>query len=268
MKITIETLSAIYRIAKHIIYSDGSFDNDEAQKLLNFFMTFEAMDEDKLKLIMDHGTNGMDDIQAISLVSALDDEAKQQISTLFAQIVCADGNITQEEKDLYFKVADLCGLPDPGTGEEEKEEEEKSYDNDVIPAFIVVNYYGIASFKQSENEDWGTLGDEIASWLGCDRVEVVRFTGPLNALTEKLSLNGRHLVFMVARNGYGDKTVGDNMPATILYGGGYPLYGNMAIALETDQGYKIEGIRSSTLFDEVYNAVNEAVGGLIRTEES
>ena len=141
-------------------------------------------------------------------------------------------------------------------------------DDAIIPAFLVVNFYGITSLQQSENEEWSSLGDEIAKWIESPTgVQVVRFTAPLNALSKKLRLNERHLVFLMARNGYGDMTVGDNMPATLLYGGGYPLYGNIVIALETDNGYEIEGICSRKLLDEVFAAVNEAVDGLLRVED-
>jgi hypothetical protein len=102
--------------------------------------------------------------------------------------------------------------------------------------------------------------------MGCDRVEVVRYTPALNAVSNNLGLKGQHIVFMVARNGYGDKTVGDNMPGTLLYGGGYPIYGNIVIALETDNGYEIEGFITQHILDMAFEEVNKAVDGLIRME--
>ena len=56
------------------------------------------------------------------------------------------------------------------------------------------------------------------------------------------------------------------MPGTLLYGGGYPIYGNIVIALETDNGYIIKGFPTQRLFNNAFAAVNEAVDGLIRTE--
>ena len=55
-------------------------------------------------------------------------------------------------------------------------------------------------------------------------------------------------------------------PGTLLYGGGYPIYGNIVIALETDNGYKIKGFPTQRLFNNAFAAVNEAVDGLIRIE--
>ena len=268
MNATGEILAAIYRVAKHLIFADDTPKDEEIQPLYDFFQTFPAVDQELLNKIMGTGEE-MDDTRALILIKGLDDDGKQQVSNLFAKIICADNELTDKEKELFFKVKDLCELPDPidENAEEEPEAEEPAEEEEeIIPAFMVANFYGIVSIHQSEHEDWNTLGDELASWIGCDRVEVVRFTPALNAISEELHLNGRHLVFMVARNGYGDKTVGDNMTATLLYGGGYPIYGNIVFALETDQGYEIEGFRTKSLLNETFETVNNAVDGLLRTE--
>jgi hypothetical protein len=57
--------------------------------------------------------------------------------------------------------------------------------------------------------------------------------------------------------------VGDNMTATLLYGGDYELFGNIIIALETDDGYEIEGFKMQSHLDKAFLAVDEAVGGLL-----
>ncbi len=277
MTVTFETLSAIYRIAKYFIYADGDMTDEEVKPLFDFFQTFPDIDKEKLDFIMKSGDE-MADSRAVELISGLDADGKQQMSNLFAKIICTDGQLTDDEKRLFFRVRDLCDLPDPESEDSEDEEESgqapapaaapaAEEDDTIMPAFIVVTYQGFCTFEQSPNRDWGTLGGELADWIGADGVEVVRYTPALNALSEKLRLNQRHLVFMVARNGYGDKTVGDNMPATILYGRGYPLYGNIVFALETDQGYEIEGIVTKKLLVETATAINEAVDGLLRMKE-
>ena len=277
MTVTFETLSAIYRIAKYFVYADGDMTEDEIKPMFDFFQTFPDIDKEKLDFIMDSGEK-MTDARAIELISGLDADGKQQMANLFAKIICADGNLTDDEKRLYFRVRDLCDLPDPQSDESAEESGQApaaapapapapEEDDSIVPAFIVVTYQGFCSFEQSPNGDWSTLGGELADWIGADGVEIVRYTPALNALSEKLRLNQRHLVFMVARNGYGDKTVGDNMPATILYGRGYPLYGNIVFALETDQGYEIEGFITKKLLLETANAINEAVDGLLRMKQ-
>lgn len=64
-----------------------------------------------------------------------------------------------------------------------------------------------------------------------DDIKVVRYTPALNAISNNLGLNGQHIIFMVARN-----------------------------------GYKIKGFPTQRLFNNAFAAVNEAVDGLIRIE--
>ncbi len=273
MKVTLETLAAIYKISVHLASADGQVSSNEVQHLFDFFQKFEGLSQDTVRQLMDYGEK-MDPARALQLIANSDEEAKQEIANVFARIVCED-EFTDQEKDLYFKISEYCGLPDP-VGDIEPEDEEEEYEDDeeeeeeeideedcIVPAFFVVNYHGMVRTQQSEAEDWDTLGKLLAKWIRADRVEIVRFTPPLNALTRELELNNRHLVFMVSRNGY-DEEVGDNMPATILYGGGYPIYGNVVFALETDDGYEIEGFRSRSLLSEALDAVNDAVDGLLR----
>ena len=141
---------------------------------------------------------------------------------------------------------------------------EEAYAGDsIVPAFLVVDSHGVGDMRQCPDEDWSVLGKELASWIGARRVEVVRYTDPLIRVSEELNLLDRHVVFMIARGGQDSGTDGDNMPATILYDGGYPLYGDIVIALETDD-YHIEGFHSLSLFHEAMQVINDAVDGLIR----
>lgn len=263
MKITFETLAAVYKLSVHLASADGEVSSNEVRHLFEFFQKFEGLDQDTVNKIMAYG-EAMENARALQVIKEADEEAKQEIANVFAKTVCED-ELADNERSLYLKISEYCNLPAPV--DDSEPEPEVDEEDAVIPSFFSVDFNGMVAIHQSEAEDWSTLGDELAQWIGADRVEVVRYTRPLNALTEQLNLNGRHLVFMVARNGYGDRTVGDNMPATILYGGGYPIYGNIVFALETDSGYKIEGIRSRNLFGAVVDAVNNAVDGLLRFPE-
>lgn len=285
MTVSLETLAAIYYFAKKLAHMDGEIEDEEIQVLYDFFGTFRQMDNNQLHQIFDLA-DGLDDDKAMELIDRLDDDGKKQVGELFLNVISADGLIDDEEEELFNLLKATCNLPaslsdsnaiyhvrlwDPETEnseteEDEEEEEEESpeeVDDGIVPAFLVVNFNGVGTMQQSESEDWSTLGDEIASWIQARRVEVVRFTPPLNAISEKLNLLGRHLVFMIARGYVEDMTVGDNAPASILYGGGGPLYGSVVFALETDGDYEIEGFRTLSLFNQAMQEINEAVDGLI-----
>ena len=287
MTVSLQTLAAIYYFAKKLAHMDGEIEDEEIQVLYDFFGTFRKMDNTQFHKIFDLA-DGMDDNKAMELIDCLDDDGKKQVGELFLNVISADGLIDDQEEALFELLKATCNLPasvsdsdaiyhvrlwDPeeengGTEEEEKVEEEEAEspeeaDDEIVPAFLVVNFNGVGTMQQSESEDWSTLGDEIASWIQARRVEVVRFTPPLNAISEKLNLLGRHLVFMIARGYVEDMTVGDNAPASILYGGGGPLYGSVVFALETDGDYEIEGFRTLSLFNQAIQEINEAVDGLI-----
>ena len=262
MKVSLDILAAIYRVVKKLANADGEVLDEEIRPLYDFLNTFEGMNQAIMAVIINMGEAQTDE-QAYAFIAGMEEADKQRVVDLMYDTVAADDKLADGEGELFFEISEACGLPKPTALEEEVDEEDA-----IIPAFLVVNFYGITTLQQSESEDWSTLGDEIADWIKSPTgVQVVRFTAPLNALSQKLRLNGRHLVFLMARNGYGDMTVGDNMPATLLYGGGYPLYGNIVLALETDSGYDIEGVTSRKLLDEVFAAVNEAVDGLLRTDD-
>lgn len=262
MTVTIETLSAIMRICKYLFHADGSATKEEIQVAYNFLKTFGEMNEQLMTQIME-GADAMTDDRALQLIDEVDEAAKQQLSDLFAEIVCADGEIDEMEHKLYYTVKTECHLPDPSSTQDDEEPAPVDPDDDIVPAFMIIRFDGVTTLRQSNGEGHA-LEDELAGWIGGKRVEVVRFTGPLNKLTEKLNLNQRHLVFLIARGAAG--TTGDNMPATLLYGGGYPLYGDIIVALETDGDYEIEGFATKSLLNEALDAVNEAVDGLLRSK--
>lgn len=280
MKVTFEELAAIYRLANHLAQVDGNLADEEVESMVDFIKDF-GLDMETFKKLVSYGLEQMGDREAISLVAGLDAEGKQKVANLFAKVVCSDQDLTDNEKSLYFQISDYCGLPDPETEEAAEEEEEEpepeaqpapsrepeqpaDEDDEIVPAFLVASYQGIASVRQCEHEDWNNLGPEVASWIHARTVDVVRFTPRLNALTEKLRLNNRHLVFMLSRSS--DATLGDNMTGTILYGSGYEIMGDIVFALETDKGYEIEGFRTKSLLNEVFQYVNEAVDGLLRVQ--
>ena len=152
-----------------------------------------------------------------------------------------------------------CGLPAPviaGYGEDK-----------IPPTFIVVKTSGLIDIWQTETNDWSEVEMALCEALDAERLEVVRFTPRLNNLNQELCLPGRHLVFLMDRNAAMKEDACDNMTGTILYGSGYEIMGDIVLALETDEGYHIEGMQSFKKECAVFDAVNDAVGGLLRIPE-
>lgn len=263
LNLSYEDLASVICLSLHLANADGDIADVESEAIVKAILdqyNFSGQEE-LLKQYLQDGMR-MDVKTALEHIAAFGPEEKQYTSNFFVKTICADNEITDREKDLYFQIMDICGLPDHNLGDPEEQTEEA--EEEIIPAYIVASFRGVASLRQSANTEWSLLGREIEAWMGCDGVEVVRYTQALNYLSEQLRLNGRHLVFFVGKRQ--NNEVGDNMTATILYGGGYELFGNIVFALETDRGYEIEGFRTKKLLNEAFAAINAAVDGLLRVE--
>ena len=179
---------------------------------------------------------------------------------LYCDIVRADGQITERELTIFNGARKLCGQPEPTTPLVDNPE-------DVIPpTFIIAQTNGLARISQSNADDWRTLDAELAEQIKAERTEVVRYTAALNELLKRLGLVDCHLVFLVDRAGYSKSDIGDNMIGTLLYDSGSEILGDIVFALETDSGYKLSGIKSATLAENIYYEINQKVGNLLRLD--
>lgn len=263
MKMQFKHLAAIYHLGKKLENIDGTPDEARLQHLRDYIDRYELPEEGMtaLKALADE----MEDLRALLLVKDLDRDDKLTLTHLFANIVCTDDKLTDLGRDCVTEIVLTCNLPIPGaedSWQEVSNENIQKPDDPIVPAFLLVRTDGLVARKESENESWSTLGKDIAEWIGASRVEVVRFTAPLNELSERLRLKGCHLVFLVDANGRAAGK-GDNMTGTILYGSGYEIIGDIVLALETDEGYRLEGVRSSDLLNEILNLVNDKVDYLL-----
>ena len=262
MKVNIEMLAAIYKLGTAVVCADGNINPQCAKPLTNFFYGINGFNDEAMQRVVDYANKNesMTAQRAVELITDFDVDAKKKIVNLLADIVRAEGELSEKKMEMFNGARSLCGLPEP---------DELLVDNsdDVIaPTFLAAKTNGLAYPFQSEAEDWRELDADIAEHIGAERTEVVRFTAPLNILSKRLGLEGCHLVFLVDRNGYQKDDIGDNMTGTILYGSGHEILGNIVFALETDKGYELKGFTSARLIEDAYIAINAAVGNLLRLE--
>lgn len=260
MKVTIELLAAIYKIGSCIVTADGQIKREAVSPLTDFYYSINGFNDDAMQMVVDCANNQMSIEQAVELVANMDVDAKQKVVNVYADIVRADGDITENEITMFNGAIKLCGLPQPTTPLVDDP------DDVISPTFIIAQTNGLARPFQSEAEGWQQLDADLGEQIGAERLEVVRYTAPLNELSKRVGLVGCHLVFLVDRNGYAKEDIGDNMTGTILYGSGAEIRGDIIFALETDKGYELKGVESMVLLDNIYYAVNDAVGNLLRLE--
>ena len=262
MRVTVETLAAIFNLGSAIVCARNEVTPEKVQPLTDFYYGIKGFNDDAMQSVVDCANNNsnLTPERAVELVSALDADAKQKVVDVLAAIIRVGDQIIPEEKQMYDHLVDLCKLPQPTVPFEQDE-------SDVLdePAFLIARTNGLVQPYLTAADD-DELDAELAKQIKAERTEVVRYTAPLNALSKQIGLKGCHLVFLVDRNGYLKEDIGDNMTATILYGSGQPILGDIIFALETDSGYQIKGVESIKLLTFIYDTINDAVGELLRLE--
>lgn len=262
MKVTIETLAAIYNVGMAIVMADGELKPEYVAPLEKFYGGINGFTNEAMMKVVDCANNNKNLTmeRSVELVKSLDVDVKKRLVNIYADIVRADEQISEKKMVMFNGVRNLCGLPAPATPLVDNS------DDVIAPTFIAAKTNGLAYPFQSTAESWQELDADIAEHIGAERTEIVRFTAPLNTLSKQLGLVDCHLVFLVDREGYKKDGLGDNMTGTLLYGSGHEILGNIVFALESDNGYKLMGFTSAALIQNAYIEINAAVGELLRLE--
>lgn len=262
MKVTIETLAAIYNIGMAIAWADGDIKPESVVPLEKFYGGINGFTNEAMQKVLDCVKNNKNLTmeRSVELVKSLDVDVKLKLVNIYADIVRADEQISEKKMVLFNGTRNLCGLPEPATPLVDNP------DDVIAPTFLAAKTNGLAYPFQSTAESWQELDADIAEHIGAERTEIVRFTAPLNTLSKQLGLVDCHLVFLVDREGYKKDGLGDNMTGTLLYGSGHEILGNIVFALESDSGYKLMGFTSAALIENAYIEINAAVGNLLRLE--
>lgn len=262
MKVTIETLAAIYNVGMAIVMADGELKPEYVAPLEKFYGGINGFTNEAMMKVVDCANNNKNLTmeRSVELVKSLDVDVKKRLVNIYADIVRADEQISDKKMVMFNGVRNLCGLPAPATPLVDNS------DDVIAPTFIAAKTNGLAYPFQSTAESWQELDADIAEHIGAERTEIVRFTAPLNTLSKQLGLVDCHLVFLVDREGYKKDGLGDNMTGTLLYGSGHEILGNIVFALESDNGYKLMGFTSVALIENAYIEINATVGNLLRLE--
>lgn len=262
MKVTIETLAAIYNVGMAIVMADGELKPEYVAPLEKFYGGINGFTNEAMMKVVDCANNNKNLTmeRSVELVKSLDVDVKKRLVNIYADIVRADEQISDKKMVMFNGVRNLCGLPAPATPLVDNS------DDVIAPTFIAAKTNGLAYPFQSTAESWQELDADIAEHIGAERTEIVRFTAPLNTLSKQLGLVDCHLVFLVDREGYKKDGLGDNMTGTLLYGSGHEILGSIVFALESDNGYKLMGFTSAALIENAYIEINATVGNLLRLE--
>lgn len=125
LNLSYEDLASVICLAASIAEADGNTADSEVEAIIGALteqFNFTGR-EDLLKAYLSDGVN-MNPNDAARRVAAFGPTEKQWTSNFLVKTAVADGELADQEKDLYFKIQEICGLPDHNlSGPEEKEPE-------------------------------------------------------------------------------------------------------------------------------------------------
>ena len=108
---TYEDLKAIICIANVLVDVDGDSDQREMNSIVKSIRDAYDVPTDDLRQIFEAGLS-MSTSPALERIRQLPDKEKRFASNLFGNVILADKQLTEKEKEVYWEVQRICGLPD------------------------------------------------------------------------------------------------------------------------------------------------------------
>lgn len=115
-------LMAMFRVAQEIAHADGDITPIEGEIFIKYAAPL-GMSQGRMDRFINSATR-MDLEDAYETLKELEPELKQYASNFFAEVALADGDVSDEENDIYANVMETCDLPFTTIGQ----------DNDSQPA--------------------------------------------------------------------------------------------------------------------------------------
>lgn len=102
-------LMAMFRVAQEIAKTDGDITTSEAEVFIKYAAPLN-MSQGRMDRFINSAMK-MDLEDAFDTLKELDPELKQYASNFFAEVALADGDVNDEENDIYANVMETCDLP-------------------------------------------------------------------------------------------------------------------------------------------------------------
>lgn len=102
-------LMAMFRVAQEIAKTDGDITTSEAEVFIKYAAPLN-MSQGRMDRFINSAMK-MDLEDAYETLKELEPELKQYASNFFAEVALADGDVSDEENDIYANVMETCDLP-------------------------------------------------------------------------------------------------------------------------------------------------------------
>lgn len=248
LNLSYEDLASIICLAIHLANADDNISDSEVQaivKSITDHYDFSGKD-DLLKEYLKSGMD-MDVAEAIKRVANFDQTAKQWTSNFLANTIVADGNLDESEKNLYWKIMDVCGLPDNNIGQSDNagassdSGEEKPLANEVYPViayhpFQNGIYDGLVSFFETPKPD----RNKIFEFFGNPpTLTFFRSSANMDKIHESFRYSsGSQVIMLYAKKEFQAHPVPNYVGNVIA---GEPVFGPILFAVE-DENKVLHGI--------------------------
>lgn len=121
LNLSYDDLASVICAASYIAFRDEELADAEVEaivKSLTDQFNFEGR-QDLLRSYLQDGSN-MDINDAVRRIAAFGPAEKQWTSNFLVKTAVADQELTESEKEAYFKIQEICGLPDHNLDQEEE----------------------------------------------------------------------------------------------------------------------------------------------------
>ncbi len=241
---TYEDLRAVICIADVLTNIDGNSDQREVNSIVqSIHDAYNVSADDLMKLFQT--CQDMTVEQALARIQDFTPQEKSFTSNLFGNVLLADKVLTDQEKEVFWKIQDICRLPDfdPDSCHTVEMQEDTEEDTFPVPVALTMSYE-MSTFGNIQHASvllWD-LGDRSFAALTsiltvpskpAPELYTRSNTKALNAISEKMGLVGGEyrLGFIFDKHGGAY-----NKPATFLNDGN-AMYGTCTVCLLNDRGY-------------------------------
>lgn len=245
-------LAAVVSVALILMNYDDNIDDREVLSLKKSLQDQYNITEDQIKELVEYAQK-MEVEDALQHIKGFDAAGKQFASNFFGNIILADGQLTQAEKDVYFQLLGNCDLPNfqeeslhQNLGGEQQEQQQQQAHSDesqpvssaatmpIAPTFLSLRYVpmtntyaqAIPTFPQFEERPI----THFKEYYGAEEIYIAHNTDVLNVLSEKINIPGMKVGILYPKSG-GLL----NKAATSL--AGFDIRGSAAFCLEDEEGY-------------------------------
>lgn len=109
-KFSIQELAAIYKVAEKMVWADGVVQPEEFVVVEEAMQKADANSLESLLLIKEESRK-MSDEDCTGFIAFMDGEQKKFVSSMLGTISSSDGDIDDQELQLWREICDKCDLP-------------------------------------------------------------------------------------------------------------------------------------------------------------